>query len=741
MNSEAQAKVRWKTLSRLATLGVRKRVPLVRQLAATDCGPAALAMVLGYFGKHIGLADVRKTLDAGRDGVDAATIVRAAHIYGLRGRGVRLEVEDLKQLPMGAILYWRFRHFVVFERVCKKHVDIVDPGVGRRSVPLSEFRHYFTGVAMIFEPTDGFVRGGGKKKRLSRWMSQILECRGLLTRIVASSILAQIATALVPLLTGLVIDRVVPHSDTPLLFELFLGYCLFQIFSILATFVRAHLFIYLKTQLDTSFTLRFLDHLIDLPYSFFQQHTTGDVMVRLGSNDVIRDMLTSAALSTLLDGAVACLYCVLLLFASFKLTVITIVLASTRFLLLAIMRWRQKILLSETIENQANVQTYQVEMLAGMETLKSMGLEQRAAEHWTNLFVEGLNISIRRGRLDAAFGGILSLLGSATTLTFLFYGTYMVLQKQLSLGMMVAVSALASGLLGPLNNLIGTLLQLQVIEVYLDRLNDVLDTAPEQDSQAVSMPEELTGSVTVERASFRYATESPLVVDEVSFHVPAGSRVALVGRTGCGKSTLARLIAGLYDPSGGMILYDGRNLKLIERRSVRHRIGVVTQDTQLFGGSIRRNIALSDPEMDLARVIKAAKIACIHEDIVRMPMAYETMLTDRGLSLSGGQRQRLALARALANDPVLLILDEATSHLDAVTEELVNKSLSSLRCTRIVIAHRLSTIRDADLIVVLDDGRIVESGRHEALLGLGGTYCALIAAQRDGVLNDPVAAR
>ncbi|MGF7179134.1 peptidase domain-containing ABC transporter [Tunturiibacter psychrotolerans] len=710
-----------------------ERVPLVRQLTVTDCGPAALAMVLGFFGRRMPLADLRKILHAGRDGVDAAAIVQAARIYGLRGRGVRLEVEDLDQLPMGAILYWRFRHFVVFERLHKKHVHIVDPAVGYRTVPISEFRQCFTGVALVLEPSESFERGGNKKKRISRWVFQILECRGLLTRIVTSSILAQTAGVMVPLLTGLVIDRVVPHSDMPLLFELFLGYCLFQIFSVLATFVRAHLFIYLKTQLETTFTLRFLDHLIDLPYSFFQEHSTGDLMVRLGSNDVIRDLLTSAALSTVLDGAMASLYCMLLFLVSVKLALFALILASTRFVLLTVMRWRQKILLSENLENQSNVQTYQVEMLAGMETLKAMGLESRAAERWTNLFIEGLNISIRRGRLDAAFEGVVSLLGSATTLTFLFYATYMVLQKELTVGTMVAVSALAAGLLSPLNNLIGTLLQLQIVEVYLDRLNDVLETPPEQNLQTVSIPEEMEGDVAVEKVNFRYTDQGPLVLQDVSFSVPRGSRVALVGPSGCGKSTLVRLIAGLYNPSDGKILYDGRNLHLLERRSVRSRIGVVTQDTQLFGGSIRLNIALSDPEMELGRVIQAANDACIHDDIAQMPMGYDTVLTDRGLSLSGGQRQRLALARALANNPVLLILDEATSHLDAVTEERVNRSLASLKCTRIVVAHRLSTIRDADLIVVLDGGHLVESGRHEELLELGGIYSALTAAQRDRI--------
>lgn len=721
-----------KVLGRLLTLQGRKRVMPVHQLSATDCGLAALTMVLGLFGKHIDLAEMRKTLSAGRDGIDAAALIKAARIYGLRGRGVRLEVKDINQLPMGSILYWRFRHFVVFERAHRNRVDIVDPATGRRSVSLVEFGKYFTGVALVFEATESFLPGGNKKKnRLSRWISQILECKGLLTRIVVSSLLAQIAVAFVPLLTGLVIDRVVPHSNISLLFELFIGYCIFQVFGILATFIRAHLFIYLKIRLQTTFTLRFLDHLVDLPYSFFQQHTTGDLLVRLSSNDVIRDLLTSAALSTVLDGTMACLYCILLFLANPKLALFALAMTIARFILLIIMRWRQRELLRQTLENQGKVQSYQVEMFAGMETLKAMGLESQAVDHWANFFVEGLNISIRRGRLDAAFGGVISLLGSFSTVIYLFYGSYMVVQNQLTLGSMIEISALASALFAPLNNLISTLLQLQLVEVYLNRLEDVLDTPPEQDSQVSLIPKELKGNVTVEKVAFRYSNEGPPVLSDVSFSVPAGSRVALVGHSGCGKSTLARLIGGLYDPSSGAILYDGWNLKLLERRSVRNRIGVVTQDMQLFGQSIRQNIALADPEMEMDKVIKAAKLAYIHQDIMQMPMAYETPLTDRGLSLSGGQRQRLVLARALANDPVLLILDEATCHLDAVTEEQVNRSLATLECTRIVIGHRLSTIQDADLIVVLDHGCIVERGRHEELLALGGTYSTLIAAQRE----------
>jgi ABC-type bacteriocin/lantibiotic exporter with double-glycine peptidase domain len=368
-------------------------------------------------------------------------------------------------------------------------------------------------------------------------------------------------------------------------------------------------------------------------------------------------------------------------------------------------------------------------MLNGMETLKAMGLEHRAAEKWSNVFVDGLNISIRRGRLEAVFSALLSLLGTVSTLVLMFYGSFLVLNGTLTLGNMIAFGALAAGFLAPLNNLLGSALQVQMLEVYFERLNDVLETPPEQDPSIVTSSVSLTGNISLESVSFRYESQDLLVVDDVSIAVVAGSRVALVGRTGSGKSTLTKLLAGLYVPTAGRISYDGMDLSRLDRRAVRSQLGFVTQETQLFSGSIRSNIALFDPQMSLERVVQAAKVSCIHEEIMAMGMGYETQVGGKGLSLSGGQRQRIALARALANDPRILILDEATSHLDAVTEEEVNRNLACLACSRIVVAHRLSTIRDADLILVLDRGKVVEQGSHETLLRQRGSYATLLGPQ------------
>ena len=722
---------RFPALRKLWALRRSRRIPLVRQLAATDCGAAALAMVLGYHGKRVPLDEIRQALGGGRHGTTAAALLRVGHLYGLRGRGVRAEIDDLQTLPVGTVLFWEFHHYVVLERVRRDRIDIVDPAGGRRSVPIAKLRRAFTGVALIFEPTEEFVPGVAKRQNTWALFQQVLERRDLLARILFTSVVIQVLSAAMPLLTGVLIDRVVPRRDYSLLMVLATGYLVFQLFNGVAVFVRTHLFLHLQTQVEANFTLRFLDHLVRLPFAFFQQRTTGDLMMRLNSNSSIKEILTSTTLSTVMDGFIVSLYVILLMLANVPLTIMVIGVALMRILLVILMRHKQRELMAESLKISARSQTYQVEMLSGMETLKAMGLERRAAENWSNLFVDSLNVSIKRGRLDAGFGFLQSLFSTGSTLGIMFYGTYLVLGGSLTLGTMMAFSALAAGFFSPLTNLISTGVQLQMLETYLERINDVLDATPEQADGTVVQAGLLKGAVSLEHVSFRYSKQDPLVLENISLAVEPGSRVALVGRTGSGKSTLARLMAGLYEPSSGTLSFDGRNLKHLELCSVRSQLGIVTQDIQLFGGTMRQNIALTDPQMGLDRVIQAAKQACIHDDILSMPMGYETVLADRGVSLSGGQRQRLALARALACDPMVLVLDEATSHLDAVTEELVNQNLARMHCTRIVIAHRLSTIRDADLIVVIDGGKIVNQGTHEELLRASSKYTELLGSQRD----------
>jgi ATP-binding cassette subfamily B protein len=706
-----------------------RRIPHIQQMDASDCGAACLGMVLSYHGKVVRLDDIRQVLGADRDGATALAILEAARWYGLRGRGITLDVKDLDYLPAGAILHWEFRHFVVFERLGKGWVDVVDPGTGRRRVPLDQFSQSFTGVALLLEPGDTFVQEKGQKLPIRRYLEQLLLQSGMLPRIILASLLVQLFALGLPALTGAITDRVVPRSDYHLLLVLSVAMGSLIFFQFLASMVRSYLLLHLRTELDARMTLGFVEHLVELPYVFFQRRPVGDLMNRLGSNTTIREMLTSGVLSGLLDGSMVILFLGVLFIVNVPLALLVLGLAALEVGVFAWSWRRQSELMTRNLEASARSEAYEVEFLTGMETLKAMGGEHRAVDRWSALFVDVLNISLERGRLDTLVDSLLSTLRMGAPLVILCFGAWQVLHGALSLGNMLALNALAVGFLGPLGNMVSTMMQLQLLGSYLARIHDVMDTPPEQPAGKALRAHKLTGHISLEKVSFRYGPHAPLVVRDVSVEIQPGQRVAIVGRSGAGKSTLANLLLGMYRPTSGRILYDGTDLLELDLRSVRQQLGIVLQNPALFSASIRSNITLADPTLPLDAVVEAARLARIHEEVLAMPMGYESLLLDRGTSLSGGQRQRLALARALVRKPAILLLDEATSSLDAITESEVNHALTTLECTRIVIAHRLSTVTGADLILTLEDGALVEAGTHQQLLAREGIYATLVAAQ------------
>lgn len=712
----------------------------IQQMEASDCGPACLAMVLDHFGKSMPLHDVRRTVGStSRDGATAFDLQQAAERLGLHCRAVWLrDTHDLQYVQPAAILHVLRRedaerlHFVVLRKVTSRWIHIADPDGGPRKLRPDEFSRIFAGTVLEFTPADSFVSAKRRPSGLGRYLRAIVRDARVLRRVLITSLFIQVFGLALPLLTSLVIDRVVPRGDGDLLTVLGMGLAAIVGMNLLTTFLRAHLLLHLRTRLDAQLTIDFVQHLMRLPFSFFFTRSIGDLVMRLGSNATVREMLTSSVLAAFLDGTMVLLYFTLLFAISPPIGWLVVALAVMQIgLLLAFYRPFQELITVE-LARQARSQGYAVEMLNGIETLKSAGAESQSVERWTNHYIDVLNTSVDRGRLNARFQALLGAVQMGSPLVVLWVGAWLVVQQQagMTLGTLFAVSAIAAGLLLPLSNVVNSTLQLNAVRSYLERIQDVLEAQPEQDPADVRPAPQLKGAITLVDVSFRYGPpHQAWALRGINLDIAPGEHVAVVGRSGSGKSTLARLLAGLHRPTTGQITFDNHDLAHFELSSLRRQLGLVPQVPYLFEDTVRNNITLADPRVPENAVVRAARLAQIHADIEALPATYDSLISEGGASLSGGQRQRIALARALVHAPPVLILDEATSDLDTVSESAIQQALDELPCTVIIIAHRLSTIARSNRIVVLRNGELHEQGPPSELLATGGEFAALVAAQ------------
>lgn len=717
-----------------------RRVPVVLQQDPTECAAACLAMILGAHGRATPLAECRADCGTGRDGATAESIVRAARSRGLVARGFAATGADVASVPMPAIAHWQFNHFVVIERATADHFDVVDPADGRRRLSLAEFQAGFSGVVLTFEPGPSFeARAEGTPFTWRSYLWTLIETpgvrAGLLQVFVASLVLQALGLAL-PLFTKIVVDDLLPDRVHGLLPILALGIAVWIAAQALLGYMRSLVLLHVRTRLDAHVMTGFFEHLLSLPFRYFQTRTTGDLLTRLSSNSVLRELLTAQTISVVLDGILVCSYLVLLALLSPSVTVIVVSIGVLQGMVILSASARTTRLAQADLSAQSDSQSYLVEVLSGIGTLKAAGAEDRALEHWTVRFRAQLEASLRRAHFSTVVETGLGALHTAAPLFLLVLGARAVIAGEMSIGSMLAINALAASFLAPLRSLLSSAQNMQVVGAHLERIADVLQAESEQDATDRIRLSDARVRIELDGVSFRYAPASPEVVRDVTLSIEPGTKVAIVGPTGSGKSTLGHLLLGLHAPTAGSVRFGGHALAQLDLRALRRRFGVVLQDSALFAGTLRENIAFHDPSMPLEDIVDAARAACIHDDIENFPMGYETRLSEGGAGLSGGQKQRLALARALARKPDVLFLDEATSHLDAITEANIEAALARLGCTRVVIAHRLSTVRDAAMIFVLDQGSIAERGTHAELIARGALYSDLVRETRPGSALD-----
>lgn len=708
----------------------KPKVPLQLQASEVECGAAALAMVLGYYGRHTAISEIRESMGLARDGASAAEILVQARAHGMETRSYRAEPAALRELVLPLIVHWNMSHFVVVERFTAGGAVIVDPALGRLHVTEQEFSDQFTGVVLELVPGDRFEsRRRPARGLLSFMLPHIPRSPGILTVVIATSALLTLLGLLPAFLTGYVIDSVLPSRSEDLLWILAAGAGVFALTHGAITFARSELLLWLQTRTDWSMMTGFLGHLMSLPYRYFQIRSGGDLIVRVSSTSYVRDLLSSQLLAVVLDLLLLTVYLIVIGLHSLLFVGIIMAVGLTQMMIMAGTARRAQRLTERELHMLGEAQSTMLEAVNGAETVKSTGAESAMVRRWSTRFASQLQASLRRQRLDNAIDASMMLIGVVSPMLLLTVGASLVFQGQLGVGMMMTLIALSGAALAPVTELGRNIKNFQIVRVHLDRLRDVLDERPEQDESEGRAEPRLDAPISVEGVAFRYSGTGPNVLEDIGLTLEPGTTTAIVGSSGAGKSTLARLLLGLYRPTDGSIRFGGIDLAELDVHRLRRRTGIVTQDTDLFSGTVFSNLTIGSEEVDLETVVEAAELACIHEDIVQTPMAYETMLGEGGSGLSGGQRQRLALARALVRRPKLLLLDEATSHLDAATEERVHHNLQQLQCTKVVIAHRLSTVRDADTILVLDRGRIVESGDHEELLNRRGVYADLIDRQ------------
>ncbi|MFA5082372.1 MAG: peptidase domain-containing ABC transporter [Hydrogenophilaceae bacterium] len=703
------------------SFGFGRKLPLILQTEAAECGLASLAMVAGYHGFRTDLASMRHLFLVSIKGTTLGHLIAMANAMQMATRPVKLELEDMAQLRMPCILHWNFNHFVVLKEVTGKGITVHDPAFGIRKLTRDEVSESFTGVALELWPNTGFKPATFKQHiKLRELMGHVTGLYRSFAQIMILALSLEVFALVSPFFLQWVIDNVIVTGDRDLLTTLALGFGLLMLMQQGVTTLRSWVIMYMATTLNIQWRANVFTHLVSLPVQYFEKRHLGDVVSRFSSVDLIQRTLTTTFVEAILDGLMTILTLVMMFVYSPTLAWIAV----AAMVLYGLGRWAWYRPLRNATEEQiihaAKQQSHFLETVRGVKTIKLFQRQDERRSTWLTLLVDQINADLRNQKLQVLYRLLNGVLFGLERIIIIWFGATLILDGEFTVGVLMAFIAYKDQFDGRVSGLIDKLVEVKMLRLQGERLADIVLSEPEDTARkSMTAEAELEPSIEIVDLHFRYADGEPWVLDGINLKIEAGESVAVVGPSGCGKSTLINAMLGIRIPDKGDVLIGGVSVTQVGLDTLRSMVGTVMQDDSLFAGSIADNICFFDHKADQNWIEECARMAAIHEEIMAMPMTYNTLIGDMGTALSGGQKQRILLARALYKRPSILFLDEATSHLDIARESMVNTAIRSLKVTRVIVAHRRETIASADRVIEIDGGKVVTDMKTGAVPNAG----------------------
>ena len=676
----------------------RRRVPVIHQTETSECGLACLAMICGHFGKNIDLISLRRKFNLSARGANLAGINSIAEQLGMVTRALSLELDELGALKTPCILHWDFSHFVVLVSVKRNRYVLHDPARGRRNVGLEEMTRYFTGVALEVWPGSEFSEETTQNRiQLRSLINSIYGIKSTLAKIFCLSVVIEAINLVMPVGTQLVMDHAIPAGDRGLLTLISAGLMFFILLRAATGMLRAWSSLVMGTLINVQWQSGLFNHLLRLPLAYFERRKLGDIQSRFGSLDTLRATFTTSVVGAIMDSIMVVGVFVMMLLYGGYLTWIVLGFTTVYVLIRLVTYGYYRQISEETLVRGARASSYFMETLYGIATVKIQGMAERRGTHWLNLKIDAINSGIKLTKMDLFFGGINTFVAACDQVAILWLGTSLVIDKQMTIGMFVAFGSFRGQFSDRVASLTNFLLQLRMMSLHNERIADIALHEKEEKKPELDIVADMTPvSLETTDLSYRYDSQSAPVFSGLYLSVTPGESVAITGTSGAGKTTLMKVLCGLFEPDSGKVLVNGTDIRQLGINNYHRMIACVMQDDRLFSGSIRENICGFSEEMDEAWMIECARASYIHDVIMKMPMGYETLIGELGEGLSGGQKQRIFIARALYRRPGILFMDEATSSLDTESERFVNVAIRNMNITRVIIAHRETTLRTVD---------------------------------------------